>query len=86
MAVKKVLKMIEENDVKYVDFRFCDTRGKEQHVTFPAHSIDEDTFEEGNMFDGSSIAGWKHIKPQRRWQKRRQKVWCATCLQLSKCI
>ena len=61
MSVEHVLKLIQENDVKFVDFRFCDTRGKEQHVTFPAHTIDEDTFEEGNMFDGSSIAGWKHI-------------------------
>ncbi len=61
MSVENVLKMIQENDIKFVDFRFCDTRGKEQHVTFPAHTIDEDTFEEGNMFDGSSIAGWKHI-------------------------
>jgi glutamine synthetase len=61
MSVEEVLKMIKDNDVKFVDFRFCDTRGKEQHVTFPAHSIDEDTFEEGNMFDGSSISGWKHI-------------------------
>jgi glutamine synthetase len=61
MSAANVLKMIKENDVKFVDFRFCDTRGKEQHVTFPAHSIDEDTFEEGKMFDGSSIAGWKHI-------------------------
>ncbi len=61
MSVENVLKMIQENDVKVVDFRFCDTRGKEQHVTFPAHSIDEDTFEEGNMFDGSSVAGWKGI-------------------------
>jgi glutamine synthetase len=61
MSAATVLKMIKENDVKYVDFRFCDTRGKEQHVTFPAHSIDEDTFEQGKMFDGSSIAGWKHI-------------------------
>ncbi len=61
MSAANVMKMIKENDVKYVDFRFCDTRGKEQHVTFPAHSIDEDTFEEGKMFDGSSIAGWKHI-------------------------
>jgi glutamine synthetase len=61
MSAANVLKMIKENDVKYVDFRFCDTRGKEQHVTFPAHSIDEETFEEGKMFDGSSIAGWKHI-------------------------
>ncbi|WKJ91642.1 glutamate--ammonia ligase [Methylomonas montana] len=61
MSVDHVLKLIQENDIKFVDFRFCDTRGKEQHVTFPAHTIDEDTFEEGNMFDGSSIAGWKHI-------------------------
>ncbi|MFW5443821.1 MAG: glutamate--ammonia ligase [Methylococcaceae bacterium] len=61
MSVDNVLKMIQENDVKFVDFRFCDTRGKEQHVTFPAHSIDEDTFEDGNMFDGSSVAGWKGI-------------------------
>jgi glutamine synthetase len=61
MSATTVLNMIKENDVKYVDFRFCDTRGKEQHVTFPAHKISEDTFEEGNMFDGSSIAGWKHI-------------------------
>lgn len=61
MSVDNVLKMIQENDIKFVDFRFCDTHGKEQHVTFPAHSIDEDTFEEGNMFDGSSVAGWKGI-------------------------
>ncbi len=61
MSVEKALNMIKENDVKFVDFRFCDTRGKEQHVTFPAHTIDEDTFEDGNMFDGSSVAGWKGI-------------------------
>ncbi|QWF70442.1 glutamate--ammonia ligase [Methylomonas paludis] len=60
-SVDDVLNLIKENDVKFVDFRFCDTRGKEQHVTYPAHTIDADTFEEGNMFDGSSIAGWKHI-------------------------
>ncbi len=61
MSADNVLKMIQENDIKFVDFRFCDTRGKEQHVTYPAHTIDEDTFEEGNMFDGSSVAGWKGI-------------------------
>ena len=61
MSVENVLKLMQENDVKFVDFRFCDTRGKEQHVTFPAHAVDEDTFEEGKMFDGSSVAGWKHI-------------------------
>ncbi len=61
MSVEKALNMLKENDVKFVDFRFCDTRGKEQHVTYPAHTIDEDTFEEGKMFDGSSVAGWKGI-------------------------
>ncbi len=61
MSVDNALKMIQENDVKFVDFRFCDTRGKEQHVTYPAHTISEDTFEEGKMFDGSSVAGWKGI-------------------------
>ena len=61
MGAKKVLKMMEENDVKWVDFRFTDTRGKEQHVTVPASVVDEDLFEDGKMFDGSSIAGWKGI-------------------------
>ncbi len=61
MSANDVLKMIEEKDVKFVDFRFSDTKGKEQHVTVPAHTIDEDAFEEGKMFDGSSIAGWKGI-------------------------
>ncbi len=58
---KEVLKMIKDNDVKYVDFRFTDPRGKWQHVTFDVSMIEEDTFSEGQMFDGSSIAGWKAI-------------------------
>ncbi|NCF11730.1 MAG: glutamine synthetase, partial [Gammaproteobacteria bacterium] len=61
MSASDVLKMIQEKEVKFVDFRFTDSRGKEQHVSVPAHSISEDTFEEGKMFDGSSIAGWKGI-------------------------
>jgi len=56
-----VIKLIEEKDVKFIDFRFADTKGKEQHVSVPAHTIDEKTFVEGKMFDGSSIAGWKGI-------------------------
>jgi glutamine synthetase len=55
------MKMMEENGVKFVDFRFTDTRGKQQHVTYPAGRVDEDSFESGIMFDGSSIAGWKGI-------------------------
>jgi len=57
----QVQKMIKDNEVKFVDLRFTDTRGKEQHVTFPASTIDADSFESGKMFDGSSIAGWKGI-------------------------
>ncbi len=56
-----VLKMIEENGVKFVDFRFTDTHGKEQHVSVPAKTVEDITFEEGKMFDGSSISGWKGI-------------------------
>ncbi len=58
---KEVLQIIKDKEVRYVDFRFADTRGKEQHVTVPATTIDEDLFEDGKMFDGSSIAGWKGI-------------------------
>ncbi len=61
MSAADVLKMIQENKVKFVDFRFTDTRGKEQHVSVPANIVQDDTFEEGKMFDGSSIAGWKGI-------------------------
>ena len=57
----EVIKLMKDNDVKFVDFRFTDTRGKEQHVTVPAKMVDEDKLEEGMMFDGSSIAGWKGI-------------------------
>jgi glutamine synthetase len=57
----KALKMIKDNDVKFVDLRFTDTRGKEQHVTLPTSQVDEDFFTDGKMFDGSSIAGWKGI-------------------------
>ncbi|MGQ0697151.1 MAG: glutamate--ammonia ligase [Panacagrimonas sp.] len=58
---KDVLKTITDKSVKFVDFRFCDTKGKEQHVTVPAKTVDESLFIDGKMFDGSSIAGWKGI-------------------------
>ncbi len=60
-TAKEVLKQIKDNDVKYVDFRFTDPRGKWQHVTFDVSMIDEEALTEGLMFDGSSIAGWKAI-------------------------
>ncbi len=62
MAVADVLKMIKDQEVKFVDLRFTDTRGKEQHVSIPAHKVDADWFEGGHAFDGSSIAGWKGIQ------------------------
>ena len=61
MSVADVQKMIEENEVKFVDLRFTDTKGKEQHVSLPISAVDDDLFEDGKMFDGSSIAGWKGI-------------------------
>jgi glutamine synthetase len=61
MTPAEVLGLIKEREVKFVDFRFTDTKGKEQHVSVPARVIDEDLFEEGKMFDGSSISGWKGI-------------------------
>jgi len=60
-TAKDVLKLIKDKDVKYVDFRFTDPRGKWQHVTFDISLVDEEAFTEGLMFDGSSIAGWKVI-------------------------
>ncbi|TWX55299.1 glutamate--ammonia ligase [Colwellia hornerae] len=56
-----VLDLIKDNDVKFVDLRFTDSKGKEQHVSIPHHQVNEDFFEDGKMFDGSSIEGWKGI-------------------------
>ncbi len=56
-----ILKLIKDENIKFVDFRFTDTKGKEQHVTVPASTVEDETFEDGKMFDGSSIAGWKGI-------------------------
>jgi glutamine synthetase len=56
-----VLKQIKDNDIKYVDVRFTDPRGKMQHLTMDVGVIDEDAFADGIMFDGSSIAGWRAI-------------------------
>jgi len=56
-----VIKMMKDNNATFVDLRFTDSKGKQQHVTLPSHSVDESMFEGGKMFDGSSIAGWKGI-------------------------
>jgi glutamine synthetase type I len=62
MTQADVLKLIKEKEVKFVDLRFTDTRGKEQHVSVPAKAFDMSKFEDGHAFDGSSIAGWKGIQ------------------------
>jgi len=61
MSADKVLKTLKDKDFEYVDLRFVDTRGKEQHVSLPVSVVDDDLFEDGKMFDGSSISGWKGI-------------------------
>ena len=61
MSIAKVLKLMKDEEVAYVDIRFTDPRGKLQHVTVDCDLVDEDFLEEGFMFDGSSIAGWKSI-------------------------
>jgi glutamine synthetase len=61
MAVADVLKQIKKHNVKFVDFRFTDTKGKEQHVSVPVSAFGKEKFTEGHAFDGSSIAGWKGI-------------------------
>ncbi|MDX2257477.1 MAG: glutamine synthetase beta-grasp domain-containing protein, partial [Hyphomicrobiaceae bacterium] len=57
-----VIQTLKDKDVKYVDFRFTDTKGKMQHVTADVSCVDEDVFADGYAFDGSSIAGWKGIE------------------------
>src|SRR3989454_4127743 len=62
MSANDVMKMIKEKEVKFVDLRFTDTRGKEQHVSVPVKAFGPEKFESGHFFDGSSIAGWKGIQ------------------------
>lgn len=61
-TIADVIKMVEENEVRFVDFRFTDTLGKWQHITTPVSQFNEAKFSEGQAFDGSSIAGWKGIE------------------------
>lgn len=58
---EKTLKLIKESEARWIDLRFTDSKGKEQHLSIPAGEVDEDFFEDGQMFDGSSISGWKGI-------------------------
>ena len=62
MNAQDVMKMIQENEVRFVDLRFTDIRGKEHHVGLPVSAFEEEHFEHGHPFDGSSLAGWKGIQ------------------------
>lgn len=62
MTIADVMQMIKDRDIKFVDLRFTDIRGKEQHVSIPAKAFDENKFTDGHPFDGSSIAGWRGIQ------------------------
>ena len=61
MSAEQVITQLKDEEIKFVDLRFTDTKGKEQHVSMPAHQIEETFFTDGKMFDGSSISGWKEI-------------------------
>ena len=61
MSASKVIKLMKEKEVEYVDLRFTDPRGKLQHLTMDGKMVDEKMLNEGVFFDGSSIAGWKSI-------------------------
>ena len=61
MSANKVLKLIKDKNVEFLDLRFTDPKGKLQHLTMDTSVVDEDMLNEGVFFDGSSIAGWKAI-------------------------
>ncbi|OCH98670.1 type I glutamate--ammonia ligase [Legionella jamestowniensis] len=61
MSKDRLLAAIKEHDAKFIDLRFTDTRGKEQHITVPESAVDDDFIENGKMIDGSSIKGWQKI-------------------------
>ncbi len=62
MTASDVLKMVKDNEAKFIDFRFTDTKGKEQHVSVPVSQMGQHKFDDGHAFDGSSVAGWKGIE------------------------
>ena len=61
MSANKILKLIKEKEIEYIDLRFTDPKGKLQHVTMDRSVVNEEMLTEGIFFDGSSIAGWKAI-------------------------
>ena len=61
LDIKELAKLKKEHDIAWIDLRFTDPKGKWQHLSMDADAMDEDMFEEGVMFYGSSITGWKDI-------------------------
>ena len=61
MSIEHIEKLIKDHKVEFVDLRFADMRGVQHHVTFPKSIVEPSLFEDGKMFDGSSISGWKGI-------------------------
>ena len=61
MSIEDIKKLIADNKVEFVDLRFADMLGKQHHVSYPVRIVNEELFEDGKMFDGSSISGWKGI-------------------------
>ncbi|MBA2655903.1 MAG: type I glutamate--ammonia ligase [Tatlockia sp.] len=61
MNKRLITEAIKEHDAKFIDLRFADTLGKDQHITIPISAVDDDFIENGKMFDGSSIKGWQKI-------------------------
>ena len=61
MSIQAILERIQQESIMFIDFRFTDTRGKEQHLSVPAHQINETLLSQGKMFDGSSMSGWQSI-------------------------
>ena len=61
MSIENVEKLIQHHKIEFVDLRFSDMRGVQHHITFPKSIVDETLFEEGKMFDASSMGGWKGI-------------------------
>lgn len=62
MSVQNVLSLIKEKNIEWVDFRFVGLSGKAQHISLPASEVEEETFENGVAFDGSSIPGFRGIE------------------------
>ena len=61
MTENEVLQLIKEQEVQFIDVKFCDLLGTWQHFTVPVSEVSKDTFKEGLGFDGSSIRGWQAI-------------------------